>query len=731
MSLKNVILQFFSDTRTASNRARAEAAQQAAETARDQAQSASGLEWGGIGGTLSDQNDLNTELGNKENVSNKIPGSSSWGGSPSDDKYLSEKFAKQEFDKKTDKSKGLIYVDSISSLMNIDTSIYENIVLSGFYAKGDLTHLVRFTWNAGALQSDHNGWSSINPEHAASIGSDDWYSSTGNGTDDSGNGVWELSSVKGLTILNFGAKDEAGYDSTTAIQTMADELGVVNIPHSTNPFEIDEITTTRKTIFNAVDGVANIKLRTPTVTNAPGITLAHDGSKVNVGFHFDGNSTSRTCVYTTANDCVTIFTAENVTADADSTTYTSGLVVEGDNHIFDVYAENFSNTGQANGSVPRVVTIQSTANNYQGKARGDTITSGIITGSSTGHGKVQSVDVINADDNGIYQLGGELDVDSFIYDGSEEGAIVGGTLNIGRYVCKGGGIRPISLNDGEYLRIGLLEIRQDGTESLGNIMATRSGAGFGTVQIDQINGRLRGNTLFNLGNALAVDNLVLGGVDIDYEYDAGVTGLVSQWCNFEDVERFSITNFNARIIDINDVLTGSDEFEFRLPTVTKESQLYHPQIEILDSDESTVSDATVTYSGTTQDLVYFIASKQQQGSWDPVYEGSVSGSVSGASQRWERDGAHYTIYLDDVVDLSSLSGDITVSGLPEDAVVRGVSPLTHNSDVSYPSGTTMLIARAAGSVIEFLGYGSGANGALTGGDVSGSARYVATIKYRA
>lgn len=535
-----------------------------------------------------------------------------------------------------------------------------------------------------------------------------------------------------LDVTDYGAEASAGVDSTQAFQDMADELGYVNVPFTTTPFEIDDFTTTQTTVFNAVHGYANIKLQTPTTTNDPAITLAHANSGIGKGFHFDANSTSRTIVKITADNCFAYFTSENVTADSDSTTSTSGLIVEGNDCTFDVYGESYSNTGQSNESVPRIVSITNTADRYKGAVRGYDINCGVVTGSSVGRGEFTSVNIEQAVDNGFYQLGsGVCDIGEMTYKGDEEAVIVGSTMYIGKLHVIGGGTTGLSLNDGDELRVGSYKVTMNGTESLSTLMRTRAGAGFGTVQVDSISGRQRGNKMFNLGNANAVESLIIGGVDIDYEYDAGVSGLISQWCNFEDCERFVIHNFKARIIDVNDVLTGSDDFEFRLPTVTKSSQLFYTQIEIYDSDESTASSATFSYSGTDQDDVYFINYKKQIGSWSPVYEGSTSGTVSASSQRYTREGAKYHLFFDDVADLSTLSGDITITGLPADAAVRGVSILTHGGNVSYPSGATALVAMADGSAIELKGYGSGTSTNLSDSEVSGTSRYVFSITYRA
>lgn len=424
-----------------------------------------------------------------------------------------------------------------------------------------------------------------------------------------GNGKVPPGQLKKLDVRDYGAQATAGFNSTSAFQAMADDVGYIAIPYTVLPFEIDNITTTKQTVVYAKHGYAHVKARTPAILNDPVFVLNHARSGIGRGVHIDGNSTSRSCVSIPADNCFAYFTAENVTADADSTTYTSGLEVTGNNCRFEVYAENFSNTGQVNGSVPRVVTVQGTADNYSGRVQGKDVCSGLLIGDNTGRGKVSENIIEDATDNGLYQLGGDLEIGEQSYKGNEEGIVVAGNLQIGMYTIHGGGITGIGLNSvSGNLRIGTLHLQKVGSESIGNIMKTRSGSGFGEVHIDRITGRMRGNVMFNLGNELAVKNLSIGSVDVDYEYDAGVSGLPSQWCNFEDVERFSIKNFKCRIIDINDVLTN-EEFRFRLPTVTKKSEIHHPRIEILDSDESTKSSATLAISSHIQDDVSYIPSR--------------------------------------------------------------------------------------------------------------------------
>lgn len=499
-------------------------------------------------------------------------------------------------------------VDSISSL--IDSPTNTKVMVSGFYSDTPWGFTRLFEWDASQAKTGHDGWSIINPDHLSTIGSANWYTAAGDSTPTGTNGCWVRDVGGNANVFEAGAKDTVGYDSTTAFQAIADEIGVINIPDSTNPFEIDAITTTRRTVVNAVDGVANVKLRTPTTANSPGFTLAHDKSGISKGIHIDGDSTSRSCVSISADNCFAFFTAENVTADAGSTVYTSGLEVTGNNCRFDVYAENFSNTGQANGSVPRVVTVQSTADNYSGRVQGLTIQTGLVIGSNTGRGKISELIVENAADNGLYELGGTVDIGEVVYEGNEEGIVVSGKTTIGLYTVHGGAVVGISLNDGTELHIGTYEIVQDGTETFGTAMRTRTASGFGRVHIGSIKGRLRASTLFNCGTGQnAVKSISIDSLNIEYEYDSVVSGSTSRWVDLEAVEEIHISNFHAKIIDINNSLT-TETFDFRNNTsYLKPSSLYEPIVRIYDADESTKSSASFGITRTVQDNLDYIEYK--------------------------------------------------------------------------------------------------------------------------
>ena len=477
----------------------------------------------------------------------------------------------------------MVVVSNIKELINTQPFVVPEVLSRGFYAADDLRNRVLWRWNDNGNKTNHNGWSIIDPNHSAVVGSLSWYSGEHTGT-----GVWEREETKKLTVLDFGAKDKEGYDNTLHFQKMADATGMINIPESEHAFEIDSITTTRTTVIQAIEGRARIKLRPPEIRNAPGFKMVHTFSGISEGVQIDGNSTSRSCVSLQADDCFARLHAENVTADKDSTTYTSGVEVMGDRCSVSITGKNFKNTGQENGSVPRLSTVQGKSNDYDVDVSGHSIQCGLCLGGNTGRGSLGHLYIENAEDNGIYQLGGVLNAGNVCYNGNEEGIVVGGDLTINKYLVLGRGITAIGLNGGTNLQIDNYQIQKEGEESLGNILKTRSGKGFGRVEIDHVEGRLRGSVLMNLSKRQGdVEELIINNADLVYEYDKNVSGNFSQFMNLEAVQSLSINNFSCRIIDINDERPSS-KFEIRFPKISERSNFTYLRLQVLQSDEKTV-----------------------------------------------------------------------------------------------------------------------------------------------
>src|SRR5690625_209723 len=409
-----------------------------------------------------------------------------------------------------------------------------------------------------------------------------------NGIDFDAETIWNVIYLPNISsnetdVTEYGARAEAGFDSTDAFQRMADEHGIVMIPYSEIPFEIDAIATTRPTVFRAKNGMASLKLREPERRNSPGILLAHDQSGIDRGIHIDGNATARSCVRIPADDCFVYVTCENVTSDSNALVYTSGVEITGDRCRFDVRGYHFKNTGHSNESSPRVVTIQAEADDYDGSIHAENIECVLCLGRDTGQGRLSQLYAKGAEDNGIYQLGGTLTVNEVVYHGNEEGVVVGGRLFINNYQCIGAGSSPVNLAGGEHLEINNLEISMDGEKVLQSSMRIRSGRNFGDVYIKQVKGRMRGNTLIGFPSG-TIRSLTIDRFDMEYEYDRSVSGPITQFCNLTAVEQFSLKDFHVRIIDMDDALTSSNFFEVRLPSVSEQSYLINPRFWTLKSN---------------------------------------------------------------------------------------------------------------------------------------------------
>ncbi|HET8791812.1 MAG TPA: hypothetical protein VFM75_11445, partial [Modicisalibacter sp.] len=290
--------------------------------------------------------------------------------------------------------------------------------------------------------------------------------------------TWSRDARPLIPVTLFGAKAEAGFDSTAAFQQSADTLGYVAIPATSVPFEIDSITTTVQTHFVAPQGAAKIKLRTPAAVNSIGFALTENGSTLGaVGMiHIDTNNTSRTAVKLLGNSCYAKFSNENVNANSDSTTETSSLEVTGNDCGFDVSCKTAANTGQPNPSVPRVATVHFTASDYRGRVKGENVYGLFANGTATGAGRLYSVEGVNCTDNGIYNLGGGLlTVDDFVFRGVDEALVCEGNVVVENMTTYGKCV-PVEWENCESLVVKNLTILRDQNgNSATTIAAARTG----------------------------------------------------------------------------------------------------------------------------------------------------------------------------------------------------------------------------------------------------------------
>jgi hypothetical protein len=88
-------------------------------------------------------------------------------------------------------------------------------------------------------------------------------------------------------------------------------------------------------------------------------------------------------------------------------------------------------------------------------------------------------------------------------------------------------------------------------------------------------------------------------MNVTFNYDAAVSGAITSWARYGSCKGFSFGSLKINIVDVNNVLTGSDFFSFLAPTtnLTYRSFVNRIDISVLNSDEITPSAAAVRCSG--------------------------------------------------------------------------------------------------------------------------------------
>lgn len=415
------------------------------------------------------------------------------------------------------------------------------------------------------------------------------------------------------TVLDFipPAEHAAIADNTTTYDATADLLAALNsgvsmfLPDGT--YLIDAIVTTVKCELYTHGRQAIIKMLTPSVAGATCIALNVADSIIR-GVHFDADNTSRSCVALNADRCEAHITVEKVNADAGTPAFPSGVEVNSADDIrISVNGDTFINTGAANASLPRAITIQGTSDRWHvdfGKMKDGT--AGLVVGSDVGKGTADFLQLEDMADNGVYELGSDGTVVATMeYRGDEEATVNLGNLTVGHIITRGDCTAVIGLDNAESTYFGLIEIDPDGANGPGSLIRTRSGnTNSGNCKIDGVKGRFTGSTLLQFTTG-TVDNVSIQNVDLEWVYDAAVSGVTSSWGNFSGLKGYDFRNWNIRIIDKNNVLT-TENFDMVGPTtnLVRNSVWDSIYVSIYDADEFTKSSASFRCFNLAQALVF-------------------------------------------------------------------------------------------------------------------------------
>ena len=427
--------------------------------------------------------------------------------------------------------------------------------------------------------------------------------------------------INNLTdIRQFGAKEEVSFDSTVFIQAMSDSAGYVGIPKTTIPFEIDNITSTVKTAFYATDGAAFVKARTPTIAGKPMVILGADGDSWAKEINIDVNNTSRSAVKTSADHQRADVVCKNISADLGSSAVTSALnISSGTDFLGSCHASEVYNSGHTNESVPRTISIDAGYGDYYltrvqvRNANNLGTGGGIVAGG--GDGVIDTIVGEGNKDNILYGVGGDCSIDckNLYTRDIEEGVVASGgsEISVGNWHHYGNASWLIGIDDCQRLNIDNLTIHPDprGTaEIVSGVMRARSGNGSSNVvRIGNLSGVGPHNQLIDCSVG-TINYMTIESINYTYEYDLTHTGAVSQWLNLTACRGYNIKDFNIKIKDVNDIMSG-EVFQMQLPfasgNLAFKSYAKDIKVTFVDSLESAATPAaTLRISSADEPLVY-------------------------------------------------------------------------------------------------------------------------------
>lgn len=308
--------------------------------------------------------------------------------------------------------------------------------------------------------------------------------------------------------------------------------------------------------------------------SAPTISVntGAENSYLEFGGPVDGNASSRSFIALNTSGCSAfIHNISNITADFGSTESVSALEVNAENCKFLVDGHDFSNTGQVNESVPRLVSIQNTAKDYYGfLVRGRNIQGGVTTGAPTGAGHIEMVDIDGIHDNGVYNIGNGLSLGEVIYKGGEEAIVNKGRLTSCRKVTHiGSGHSPLNIDDAEYTNVDEILLVEDldnpGQTPSSAFILRGTNISSGYVRIGNISGVCYGTQLFAApSESGTIDRLVIEGCVVDFYYTGDT--VLNRWMAVNSAKEYDIKDIRVKFIDTTDALTYSDRPQFSLPT---------------------------------------------------------------------------------------------------------------------------------------------------------------------
>ncbi len=412
-----------------------------------------------------------------------------------------------------------------------------------------------------------------------------------------------------VSVKDFGAVGDGVTDDTAAIQAAITYAA----SSSKTVFFPDGIYSANSlTLTSSMSMSAGAMLRYNGANNGTLMTASGNGLNIET-FFADANFNNCSLLVVSGNDSqLGTIKVKNVIASATGADSLYGVAFSGnDNTAASILVENFENTGWSNESFPQGVAFTDTATrNVVGSVVGDVTSSLVVIGSSSGITEIGSIIAKNIADNGLYQLGGYLQLGklSYINDadtvGNEPAVFAGGDAVVGAIQIIGGS-NAIGFDDCGDVSIQTIQIQESAVgRTAGSIMRTRSGNTVaGSIYIGSVSGILKQSTTLFLLSTGTIASFTMDSLDVEYFYT--VASSTTSWAVFDACQQFSVKEFDVRIIDTTDALTSATNFWLRAASANllRPSYVGNIRVTIYQSDKTTVSDAGFRGQDFVQDLI--------------------------------------------------------------------------------------------------------------------------------
>ena len=146
------------------------------------------------------------------------------------------------------------------------------------------------------------------------------------------------------------------------------------------------------------------------------------------------------------------------------------------------------------------------------------------------------------------------------------------------------------------------------------------------------------------------------------------------------------------------------------------------------SDLQTALDDKASWSAINNDEEFY-----ESGTVTLNFSGVNSGSADMPGVKWIRQGEQVTIFISDIINLSSLEGTIEINGFPfvSDSTLTGTPLQSSSSNILFPSGASVIMPAVLGGTssgrLRFQGPDASVD--ATGEDIDGNSAFRATITY--